>query len=161
MKVSCSKNSYYSGAGKVTCCDVTLPNNIPCILSPSSCKSVAPYKFGKEVWVLFQVQWNLDTIGSTAAYPEYRSVNILESCDIFPLGVAIYTRAVEHYKASIVPRLCAFVACSTKFAQRAWARSSRDVCHSHIFTSADNNVCRVAYIHVQWSFKLKHVKRIR
>ena len=31
---------------------------------------------------------------------------------------------------SLVPRPCAFVACSTKFAQRAWARSSRDVCHS-------------------------------
>ena len=54
-----------------------------------------------------------------------------------------------------------FVACSTKFAQRAWARSSRDVCHSRIFTSADNNVCRVAYIPVQWSFKLKQVKRVR
>ena len=31
---------------------------------------------------------------------------------------------------SLVPRPCTFVACSTKFAQRAWARSSRDVCHS-------------------------------
>ena len=29
---------------------------------------------------------------------------------------------------SLVPRPCAFVACSTKFAQRAWARSSRDAC---------------------------------
>jgi len=46
---------------------------------------------------------------------------------------------------------------STKFTQyvlavrnslrepRAWARSSRDVCHSRIFTS--HNVCRVAYIY--------------
>ena len=34
---------------------------------------------------------------------------------------------------SLVPRPCAFVACSTKFAQRAaWARSSRDVCHSRL-----------------------------
>ena len=33
-------------------------------------------------------------------------------------------------KTSLVPRPCAFVACSTKFAQRAWARSSRDVCRS-------------------------------
>ena len=24
-----------------------------------------------------------------------------------------------------------------------------------------HNVCRVAYIHVQWSFKLKQVKRVR
>ena len=31
---------------------------------------------------------------------------------------------------SLVPRPCAFVACSMKFAQRAWARSSCDVCHS-------------------------------
>ena len=64
-------------------------------------KSVAPSLL-KEGWVLFQVQWNpsnLDTIGSTTAYPEYRSVNILESCDIFPVGVAMYTHAVEHYKA--------------------------------------------------------------
>ena len=59
---------------------------------------------------------------------------------------------------SLVPRPYAFVACSTKFAQRAWACSSRDVCHSRIFTSADNNVCLVACIHVQWSFKLKQVK---
>ena len=32
---------------------------------------------------------------------------------------------VEH---SLVPRPCTFIACSTKFMQRAWARSSRDVC---------------------------------
>ena len=31
---------------------------------------------------------------------------------------------------SLVPRPCVFVACSKKFAQRAWARSSRDVCRS-------------------------------
>ena len=31
---------------------------------------------------------------------------------------------------SLVPRPCAFVACSTEFAQRAWARSSRDACRS-------------------------------
>ena len=31
---------------------------------------------------------------------------------------------------SLVPRPSAFVACSTKFAQRAWTRSSRDVCRS-------------------------------
>ena len=31
---------------------------------------------------------------------------------------------------SLVPRPCAFVACSTKFAQRAWAHSSRDACRS-------------------------------
>ena len=31
---------------------------------------------------------------------------------------------------SLVPRPCAFVACSTKFAQRAWARSSCDACRS-------------------------------
>jgi len=31
---------------------------------------------------------------------------------------------------SLVPRLCVFIACSMKFAQRAWARSSRDVCRS-------------------------------
>jgi len=62
---------------------------------------------------------------------------------------------------SLVPRPCVFVACSTKFAQRAWARSSCDICHSRIFTSADNNVCRVAYIHVKGSFKLKQVKCVR
>ena len=32
---------------------------------------------------------------------------------------------------SLIPRLCTFVACSTKFAQRVWAHSSRDVCHPH------------------------------
>ena len=31
---------------------------------------------------------------------------------------------------SLIPRPCAFVACSTKFTQRAWACSSRDVCRS-------------------------------
>ena len=31
---------------------------------------------------------------------------------------------------SLVPRPCVFVACSMKFTQRAWARSSRDVCCS-------------------------------
>ena len=64
-------------------------------------------------------------------------------------------------RGSLVPRPCTFVTCSTKFAQRAWARSPCDVCHSRVFTSPDNNVCRVAYIHVQWSFKLKQVKRVR
>ena len=68
---------------------------------------------------------------------------------------------VEVVWDSLVPRPCAFVACSTKFTQRAWARSSHDVCHRTCFTSADNNVCRVAYIHVQWNFKLKQVKRVR
>ena len=48
---------------------------------------------------------------------------------------------------SLVPRPCTFVACSTKFAQRAWARSSCDVCHSRVFMSADNNVCRIAYVY--------------
>ena len=42
---------------------------------------------------------------------------------------------------SLVPRPCAFVTCSTKFAQRAWARSSCDVCHSRIFTSAQCLPC--------------------
>ena len=37
--------------------------------------------------------------------------------------------------SSVVPRPCAFVACSTKFAQRAWARSSRDACRRRLFTS--------------------------
>ena len=32
--------------------------------------------------------------------------------------------------STLVPRPCAFVAFSTKFTQRAWARSSRDACHS-------------------------------
>ena len=31
---------------------------------------------------------------------------------------------------SLVPRPCEFVACSTKFVQRAWARSSCDGCRS-------------------------------
>ena len=36
----------------------------------------------------------------------------------------------------------AFVACSTKFAQRAWARSSRDVCRSlsHVHSTGINDV---------------------
>ena len=33
-------------------------------------------------------------------------------------------------RGSLVPRPCAFVACSTKFTQRFWARSLCDVCHS-------------------------------
>ena len=37
---------------------------------------------------------------------------------------------VKAAKLSLVPRPCAFVAYSTKFAQRAWARSSRDICRS-------------------------------
>ena len=37
---------------------------------------------------------------------------------------AVYT------STSLVPRPCAFVACSMKFTQRTWARSSHDVCHS-------------------------------
>ena len=43
---------------------------------------------------------------------------------------------------SLVPRPCAFVACSTKFAQRAWARSSRDVCRSlrHVHSTGINDV---------------------
>ena len=32
--------------------------------------------------------------------------------------------------ASLIPRPCMFVACSTKFVQRAWAPSTRDVCCS-------------------------------
>ena len=73
----------------------------------------------------------------------------------------LHNKLMTELIVNLVPRPCAFVACSTKFAQRAWARSSRDVCHSRIFTSADNDVCHVAYIHVQWSFKLKQVKRVR
>ena len=43
---------------------------------------------------------------------------------------------------SLVPRPSAFVACSTKFAQRAWARSSRDVCRSlrHVHSTGINDV---------------------
>ena len=41
---------------------------------------------------------------------------------------------------SLVPRLCVFVACSTKFAQRAWACSSCDVCRSHNPSTRINDV---------------------
>ena len=71
-------------------------------------------------------------------------------CRVFALHTCQYSRCgvVQEWeleqtklekvaKCSLVPRPCAFVACSTKFAQRAWARSSRDVCHSRIFTSPD------------------------
>ena len=71
--------------------------------SPSPCKRVQHLiSLLKEGWVLFQVQQassNLDTIGSTTAYPEYRSLSIFESCNIFPVGMEMCTRAVEHYKA--------------------------------------------------------------
>ena len=50
---------------------------------------------------------------------------------------------------SLVPRPCAFVACSTKFAQRAWARSSRDVCRSRNFTSHQIWPRRVAALVVE------------
>ena len=45
---------------------------------------------------------------------------------------------------SLVPGPSAFITCSTKFTQRAWARSSRDVCHRHHFTShqISQNRCR-------------------
>ena len=48
----------------------------------------------------------------------------------------------EGGNSSLVPRPCAFVACSTKFAQRAWARSSRDVCRSlrHVHSTGINDV---------------------
>ena len=44
--------------------------------------------------------------------------------------------------SSLVPRPCTFVACSTKFAQRAWAHSSRDVCRSlrHVHSTGINDV---------------------
>ena len=44
--------------------------------------------------------------------------------------------------ASLVPRPCTFVACSTKFAQKAWAHSSRDVRHSlrHDHSTGINDV---------------------
>ena len=74
--------------------------------------------------------------------------------------VLLFKLADNVLSLSLIPRPCVFVACNTKFAQRAWAHSSRDVCHSRIFTSPDNNVCCVAYIHVQWNFKLKQVKRV-
>ena len=85
-----------------------------------------------------------------------------ESLVKFRLSNNNKTQKESIYEGFILARskaLRAFVACGTKFAQRAWARSSRDVCHSRIFTSPGR--CRVAYIHVQWSFKLKQVKRIR
>ena len=41
----------------------------------------------------------------------------------------------KQQKTSLIPRPCAFVTCSMKFAQRAWAHSSRDACcslrHNH------------------------------
>ena len=45
-------------------------------------------------------------------------------------------------QVSLVPRPCAFVACSMKFAQRAWARSSRNVCCSlrHDHSTGINDV---------------------
>ena len=39
---------------------------------------------------------------------------------------------VQVGRTSLVPRPCVFVTCSTKFTQRAWARSSRDVCRSDV-----------------------------
>ena len=70
------------------------------------------------------------------------------------------TLQVKVTGVSLVPTPCVFIACSTKFAQRAWAHSSRDVCHSRIFTSPDN-VLPVEFHCIQWSFKLKQVKRVR
>ena len=55
----------------------------------------------------------------------------------------------QHSLVSLVPRPCAFVAYSTKFAQRAWARSSRDVCRSRNFTSHQIWPRRVAALVVE------------
>ena len=40
------------------------------------------------------------------------------------------SRQATYLKPNLVPRPCASITCSTKFAQMAWARSSRDVCRS-------------------------------
>ena len=49
-------------------------------------------------------------------------VKLLERYSIITGEVCFY--------GSLIPRPCTFVACSTKFMQRAWACSSRDVCSS-------------------------------
>ena len=61
---------------------------------------------------------------------------------------------------SLVPRACAFIACSTKFAQRAWARSSRDVCHSRIFTSAQCLPCCLYTCTMEFQVETSQVRTI-
>ena len=66
-------------------------------------------------------------------------INFLASTMLYlTLHVTLYTGLIH----SLVPRPCTFVACSTKFAQRAWARSSRDVCRSlrHVHSTGINDV---------------------
>ena len=48
-----------------------------------------------------KIQWipsNAGTIGTTAVCPEYGGICISEASGIFPVGMAICTCAVEHYK---------------------------------------------------------------
>ena len=47
------------------------------------------------------IQWNssnANTIGTTTASQENRGIHILEDSDVFPVGVAMCTHAVERYK---------------------------------------------------------------
>ena len=43
----------------------------------------------------------MGTIGTTAVRPEYRGICISEASGILPVGMAICTCAVEHYKPSL------------------------------------------------------------
>ena len=61
---------------------------------------------------------------------------------------------------SLVPRPCTFIACSTIFAQRAWARSSLDVCCSLCYGNFTENHCCLR-MYVYNGVKLKQVKRVR
>jgi len=84
------------------------------------------------------------------SFPNQRPQSLVWERDWCTREIVVSCPDPPHSACSLVPRPCAFVASSTKLAQRrgpAWARSSRDFCHSCIFTSPDNDVCRVAYIH--------------
>ena len=59
-----------------------------------------------------------------------------ETCGLLSVQIRIH---------SLVPRPCAFIACSTKFTQKAWACSSRDMCRS---------ICHNHFTENQWCHRM-------
>ena len=52
------------------------------------------------VWGSLRLAPNTDTVGTTSNCPYYRGVPTLEVSGIFPVGVAMHTRLVEHFEGT-------------------------------------------------------------
>ena len=100
-----------------------------CLLSQLSCLSSFCWTVNCLLYVMDLFWRRSSTIDCEPPYPYGGLQSMRQSWP--PLRGHHECHVPKRYENySLVPRPCMFVACSTKFAQRPWARSSHDVCHS-------------------------------